>query len=264
MNLLKDKKGLITGALDERSIAWKVAEKAHSEGAQIFLTNAPVAQRLGNVKTLSTQLAAPLVWADLTQTTDIRTLYTEIQKTYGKIDFLLHSVGMSPNIRKNKPYYALDYDFYLKTLDVSAISLHKMLQVGLEMDVFAQGVSIVALSYIAAQRVFPKYNDMSDAKALLESITRVFGYYIGKKLRGRVNIVSQSPTLTTAGTGIEGFQEMYEYSDKMSPLGNATAEECADFIVVLFSDYTRKITMQTLYHDGGFSAMGISETVLNA
>lgn len=262
--LLRGKKGLITGALDEKSIAWHVAQRAHEEGAQLFLTNAPVALRLGQPQALADKLRAPLFPADLTSVADLEKLYDEaLRHLGGPLDFLLHSVGMSPNVRKGKSYPELDYDFYLKTLDVSAISLHKLLQIGRRKGAFARGASIVALSYIAAQRVFPKYGDMSDAKALLESIARMFGYFLGKELGVRVNIVSQSPTPTTAGTGISGFQEMYEYANRMSPLGNASAQACADFIVVLFSDLTRGVTMQTLYHDGGFSAMGISEDVLN-
>lgn len=262
-NLLKGKCGLITGALDEKSIAWHVARRAHEEGAQVVLTNAPVALRLGQPKALAERLGAPLFPADLTQIADIEKLYDQtLQYTGHPLDFVLHSVGMSPNVRKGKAYPELDYDFYAKTLDVSAISLHKMLQVGRAKGAFARGGSIVALSYIAAQRVFPKYGDMSDAKALLESIARLFGYYLGKELGVRVNIVSQSPTPTTAGTGIAGFEQMYAYADKMSPLGNASAEACADFIVALFSDLTRSVTLQTLYHDGGFSMMGIAEELL--
>ncbi len=262
-NLLSGKVGIITGALDEKSIAWHVAEKAHAEGARILLTNAPVALRLGAPKTLAEKLQAPLVPADLTQIADIEKLYDEALAHFGRpIDFLLHSIGMSLNIRKGRAYPDLDYEFYQKTLDVSAYSFHKLLQVGRRKGALARGGSIVALSYIAAQRVFPKYGDMADAKALLESIARSFGYWLGKELGVRVNIVSQSPTPTTAGSGIAGFEEMFQYAQKMSPLGNAPADACADFIVMLFSDYTRYVTMQTLYHDGGFSMMGISEEVL--
>jgi enoyl-[acyl-carrier protein] reductase I len=262
-NLLSGKVGIITGALDEKSIAWHVAEKAHAEGAQILLTNAPVALRLGTPKALAEKLQVPLIPADLTQITDIEKLYDAALSHFGRpIDFLLHSVGMSLNIRKGRAYPDIDYEFYLKTLDVSAISFHKLLQVGRRKGGFARGGSIVALSYIAAQRVFPKYGDMADAKALLESIARSYGYWLGKELGVRVNIVSQSPTPTTAGSGIAGFEAMYTYADKMSPLGNAPADACADFIVMLFSDYTRYVTMQTLYHDGGFSMMGISEDIL--
>ncbi len=262
-NLLAGKVGIITGALDEKSIAWHTAEKACQAGAQILLTNAPVALRLGTPKALAEKLQAPLIPADLTQVLDIEKLYEEALAHFGRpIDFLLHSVGMSPNIRKGRPYPDLDYDFYQKTLDVSAISFHKLLQVGHKKGALAKGASIVALSYIAAQRVFPKYGDMADAKALLESIARSFGYWLGKSAGIRVNIVSQSPTPTTAGSGIAGFERMYEYAHQMSPLGNAPAEACADFIIVLFSEYTRYVTMQTLYHDGGFSMVGISESLL--
>ncbi len=263
-NLLTGKCGIITGALDEKSIAWHTAGRAHAEGAQILLTNAPVALRLGKPKQLADKLGVPLVPADLTQIADIENLYQVALSHFGRpIDFLLHSVGMSPNIRKNRSYPEIDYELYQKTLDVSAISFHKMLQVGRQKGAFHRGASIVALSYIAAQRVFPRYGDMTDAKALLESIARMFGYWLGKELGARVNIVSQSPTPTTAGSGIAGFDRMYEYAQKLSPLGNAPAEACADYIVVLFSDYTRFVTMQTLYHDGGFSNMGISEALLS-
>lgn len=261
--LLRGKKGIITGALDEKSIAWHVALRAYEEGAQILLTNAPVALRLGQPQALAEKLNAPLIPADLTQIPDIEKLYDEALRHFGgPVDFVLHSVGMSPNLRKGKSYPEIDYDFYQKTLDVSAISFHKMLQVGRRKGAFARGGSIVALSYIAAQRVFPKYGDMSDAKALLESIARMFGYFLGKELGVRVNIVSQSPTPTTAGTGIAGFEAMFDYANKMSPLGNASAAACADFVVALFSDLTRSVTMQTLYHDGGFSMMGIAEELL--
>ncbi len=263
-NLLIGKVGIVTGALDEKSIAWHAAERAHQEGARVLLTNAPVALRLGAPKVLADKLGAPLIAADLTQISDIEKLYEAALAHFGRpIDFLLHSVGMSPNIRKGRLYPEVDYDFYQKTLDVSAVSFHKLLQVGRQKGAFARGGSIVALSYIAAQRVFPRYGDMADAKALLESIARSFGYWLGKESGIRVNIVSQSPTPTTAGSGIAGFETMYNYAQKMSPLGNAPADACADFIVVLFSDYTRSVTMQTLYHDGGFSMMGISEDVLS-
>ncbi|MCS6790380.1 MAG: SDR family oxidoreductase [Bacteroidia bacterium] len=262
--LLRGKKGIITGALDERSIAWQVARRAAEEGASVVMTNAPVALRLGQPRQLAEKLGAPLIPADLTQVSDIEKLYEETLKHFGgPVDFLLHSIGMSPNVRKEKAYPDIDYDFYIKTLDVSAISFHKMLKIGRDKGALAKGGSIVALSYIAAQRVFPAYGDMSDAKALLESIARMFGYFLGKELGVRINIVSQSPTPTTAGTGIRGFQTMYDYADQMSPLGNASAEACADFIIALFSDLTRSVTMQTLYHDGGFSMMGIAPQLLS-
>ncbi|MCS7076275.1 MAG: enoyl-ACP reductase [Bacteroidia bacterium] len=260
--LLKDKKGIIFGALDESSIAWKVAEKAYSEGATFLLTNAPVAMRLGNIKKLAQQCNTEVVPADATNLDDLRKLMETAKEKFGKIDFMLHSIGMSPNIRKNKPYNDLDYEFYNKTLDVSAISLHKMLHVAEKADILNRNASIVALTYIAAQRVFSKYSDMADAKALLESITRSYGYRLGTSLGVRVNTVSQSPTKTTAGSGIAGFEEMFNYAEKMSPLGNATADDCADFCIVLFSDYTRKVTMQNIYHDGGFSMVGISDAII--
>jgi enoyl-[acyl-carrier protein] reductase I len=260
--LLKGKKGIIFGALDESSIAWKVAEKAHTEGAEILLTNAPVAMRLGSIKNLAEKCNTEVISADATNLDDLKKLMETAKEKFGKIDFMLHSIGMSPNIRKNKPYNDLDYDFYNKTLDVSAISLHKMLHIAEKTETLNRGASIVALTYIAAQRIFSKYSDMADAKALLESITRSYGYRLGNSLGARLNTVSQSPTKTTAGSGIAGFEEMFNYADKMSPLGNASAEECADFCIMLFSDLTRKVTMQNLYHDGGFSMVGISDAVI--
>ncbi len=260
--LLKGKKGIIFGALDESSIAWKVAEKAYAEGAEILLTNAPVAMRLGSIKNLAEKCNTEIIPADATNLEDLKKLMERAKEKFGKIDFMLHSIGMSPNIRKNKPYNDLDYDFYNKTLDVSAISLHKMLHVAEKTEILNRGASIVALTYIAAQRIFSKYSDMADAKALLESITRSYGYRLGNSLGVRVNTVSQSPTKTTAGSGIAGFEEMFNYADKMSPLGNATAEDCADFCIMLFSDLTRKVTMQNLYHDGGFSMVGISDAII--
>lgn len=260
--LLKGKKGIIFGALDESSIAWKVAEKAYAEGAEILLTNAPVAMRLGSIKHLAEKCNTEVIPADATNLEDLKKLMETAKEKFGKIDFMLHSIGMSPNIRKNKPYNDLDYDFYNKTLDVSAISLHKMLHIAEKTEVLNRGASVVALSYIAAQRIFSKYSDMADAKALLEAITRSYGYRLGNSLGVRVNTVSQSPTKTTAGSGIAGFEEMFNYADKMSPLGNATAEDCADFCIMLFSDLTRKVTMQNLYHDGGFSMVGISDAII--
>lgn len=264
LGILKGKVGIITGALDESSIAWKTAVKAHQEGAKIILTNAPVAIRMGKIKDLAKELDAPLIPADATSIEDITKLYEVAKNEFGQIDFLLHSIGMSLNVRKNRPYTDLNYDFLQKTYDISAISFHKMMQVGLQMDIFKEWGSIVALSYIAAQRTFGKYNDMAEAKALLESFARSFGYHLGKLKKVRVNTISQSPTPTTAGSGVEGFEKMLHYAEKMSPLGNATAEECADFIIMLFSDYTKKLTMQNIYHDGGFSSVGVSEEVLES
>ncbi len=260
--ILKGKVGIITGALDESSIAWKTALKAYEEGAKIILTNAPVAIRMGKIKELSEKLNAPLVPADATSIDDITKLYEITKNEFGQIDFLLHSIGMSLNVRKNRPYTDLNYDFLNKTYDISAISFHKMMQLGLKMDIFKEWGSIVALSYIAAQRTFPKYNDMAEAKALLESYARSFGYHLGKLKKVRVNTISQSPTPTTAGSGVEGFEKMLNYAEKMSPLGNASADDCANFIIILFSDYTRKLTMQNIYHDGGFSSVGIAEELL--
>lgn len=261
-DLLAGKTGIIFGALDELSIAWKVAERAHAEGARFVLSNAPVALRLGSVKDLAERTGAPLIAADATSTDDLSALFDAAEAELGKIDFVLHSIGMSPNVRKKRVYTDLNYDWLQKTLDVSAVSFHKIMQLLYHRDLMNEWGSIVALSYVAAQRTFSEYNDMADAKALLESIARSFGYHFGKKNRVRVNTVSQSPTPTTAGTGVSGFEKMLAYGERMSPLGNATAEECADYCVMLFSDYTRKVTMQNLFHDGGFSTTGVAKDIL--
>jgi enoyl-[acyl-carrier protein] reductase I len=262
-NLLKGKRGIITGALDANSIAWKVAQRCHEEGAQIILTNAPIAMRMGEIKKLADETKSEIIPADATSVEDITKLYEEsMQKLGGKMDFVLHSIGMSVNIRKNIPYVESNYDFFSKGIDVSAMSLHKMLSVAMKMDAINEFGSVVALSYIAAQRTYPFYTDMADIKAFLESITRSFGYHYGKFRSVRVNTVSQSPTKTTAGTGIKGFDNFYNFADKISPLGNASADACANYCVTLFSDLTRMVTMQNLYHDGGYSTTGISSEVM--
>jgi len=262
-NLLKGKRGIITGALDENSIAWKVALKAYEEGATFTLTNAPIAMRMGEINKLAEQCQSKVIAADATVPEDLEKLYYEsIDFLGGKIDFVLHSIGMSTNIRKGRVYGDLNYDWFIKSLDVSALSLHKMLQVAEKMDAINENGSVVTLSYIASQRVFPDYTDMAQAKSLLESIVRSYGYRYGKLKKVRINSVSQSPTKTTAGTGISGFDVMYNYADEMSPLGNASADECAEYVITLFSDLTRKVTMQNLYHDGGFAHVGIAEGVV--
>jgi enoyl-[acyl-carrier protein] reductase I len=262
-NLLKGKRGIITGALDENSIAWKIALKAKEEGATFTLTNAPLAMRMGEIKKLAEACQAEIIPADATSVEELETLYTKSMEVLGgKIDFVLHSIGMSTNIRKNRPYGDLNYEWFLKSLDVSALSFHKMLQVAEKLDALNEYGSVVALSYIASQRSFPDYNDMAQAKAVLESIARSYGYRYGKLKKVRVNTVSQSPTKTTAGTGISGFDAFYEYANKMSPLGNATADDCANYVITLFSDFTRMVTMQNLFHDGGFSCVGISEEIV--
>jgi len=260
--LLEGKKGIIFGPLDEKSIAWQIALAAYREGARFAISNVKVAFRLGTVEELAKLCGnAPLIACDASNSEDLEQTFEQLKDEYGKIDFIVHSIGMSPNVRKKRPYEDLNYDWYHKTLDVSAMSLHRMIAAALKKDVLNDGASIVALSYIGAQRIFSTYSDMSDAKALLESIARNFGARLGK--RGiRVNTVSQSPTKTTAGTGIEGFDALYDFAEKISPLGNATAEDCADYVVTLLSDLTRKVTMQNLYHDGGFSSMGISDEII--
>ncbi len=262
-NLLAGKRGIITGALNKDSIAWKVAQRCHQEGATFVLTNAPLAMRMGEINALAEETGAAVIPADATDMADLTKLFSGAQEQLGgKIDFVLHSIGMSPNIRKGKEYGELNYDWFQKTLDVSALSLHKMLAVAEKLDALSEWGSVVALSYIAAQRVFPDYTDMAQAKAMLESIARSYGYRLGKQKNVRVNTVSQSPTKTTAGTGIEGFDVMYNYADAMAPLGNASADACADYCVALFSDLTRYVTMQNLLHDGGFGQVGISESVI--
>ncbi|MDR2684531.1 MAG: SDR family oxidoreductase [Prevotellaceae bacterium] len=257
--LLQGKKGVIFGALNGKSIAWKVAQKVVENGAKIVLTNAPVAMRMGEIQELGKELSAPLIAADATSLEDLENLFVRAKEHFGgQIDFVLHSIGMSPNVRKGRAYDDLDYNFLQKTLDVSAVSFHKMLQVAKKQDAIADGGSILSLSYIAAQRSFYGYNDMADAKSLLESIARNFGMVYGQEKGVRINTVSQSPTMTTAGNGVSGFNLFYDFAEKMSPLGNATAEDCADFCVVMFSDLTRKVTMQNIFHDGGFSTTGMS------
>ena len=255
-NLLKGKRGIIFGALNEQSIAWKVAVKAVEEGAQITLSNTPVAVRMGEVSALAEQLKCEVIPADATSVEDLENVFKRSMEVLGgQIDFVLHSIGMSPNVRKKRTYDDLDYDMLEKTLDISAVSFHKMIQSAKKMNAIADYGSIVALSYVAAQRTFYGYNDMADAKALLESIARSFGYIYGREHHVRVNTISQSPT---AGSGVKGMDKLFDFANRMSPLGNASADECADYCIVMFSDLTRKVTMQNLYHDGGFSSVGMS------
>jgi enoyl-[acyl-carrier protein] reductase I len=262
-NLLKGKKGIIFGALDEKSLAWKTAMRCFDEGAELVLTNAPVALRMGEINKLAEAVKAPVIGADVTNMDDLKKLFEEAMKHFGgKIDFILHSIGMSINVRKGKHYTEIDYGFNQKSLDISAMSLHRVLRTAWDMDAINDWGSVVALTYIASQRVFPDYNEMADAKALLESVTRSFGYYYGTKKKVRVNTVSQSPTRTTAGSGVKGFDGFISYAEKMSPLGNADADQCAGYITTLFSDLTRMVTMQNLFHDGGFSFTGVTQAVI--
>jgi enoyl-[acyl-carrier protein] reductase I len=257
--LLKGKRGIIFGALNENSIAWKVAERAYEEGAIFTLTNVPFAIRLGDTQTLADKCNTVVIPADASNVDDLEILIVKSMELLGgKLDFILHSIGMSPNVRKMRHYSDLDYDFLSKTLDVSAISFHKVLQTARKLDAINEWGSVLALSYVAAQRTFYGYNDMADAKSLLESIARSFGYIYGRERHVRINTISQSPTPTTAGNGIKMFGNLLDFSERMSPLGNATADECADYCITLFSDLTKKVTMQNLFHDGGFSSMGMS------
>ena len=263
-NLLKGKRGIIFGALNDMSIAWKVAERAVEEGATITLSNTPIAVRMGQVDALAEKLNAQVIPADATSVEDLETVFAKsVEILGGKIDFVLHSIGMSPNVRKKRTYDDLDYSMLEKTLDISAISFHKMLQVAKKQDAIAEYGSVVALTYVAAQRTFFGYNDMADAKSMLESIARSFGYIYGREKNVRINTISQSPTPTTAGKGIKDMDNLMDFANKMSPLGNADAEECANYCVMMFSDFTRKVTMQNLYHDGGFSSMGMSLRAMN-
>lgn len=258
-NLLKGKRGIIFGALDSKSIAWKVAEKAFEEGAIFTLSNTPTALRFGELDELAARCNAAIIPADATSVKDITHVFERSQEVLGgKLDFVLHSIGMSLNVRKKRVYNDLNYEYLNKTLDISAISFHKMLQIAYKMDAINEWGSVVGLSYVAAQRTLYGYNDMADAKALLESIARSFGYIYGREKKVRVNTISQSPTKTTAGSGVKGFDGLMDFTERMSPLGNATAEECADYCITLFSDLTKKVTMQNLFHDGGFSNMGMS------
>lgn len=262
--LLAGKRGIIFGALDESSIAWHVARQCAAEGGTLTLTNAPVAMRFGTIQKLGAELNAEVISADATSMSDLEALIDKsVEVLGGPLDFVLHSIGMSLNVRKGKHYTDINHEWMSKTFDISAMSFHKMMQVLYQKDAMAQGGSILALTYIAAQRVFPDYNEMADAKALLESFARSFGYHFGVKKGVRVNTVSQSPTVTTAGSGVKGFSDFFSYADAMAPLGNASAEACAQYCVTLFSDYTKSVTMQNLFHDGGFSAMGVNPAVLS-
>jgi len=263
-NLLKGKKGIIFGALDENSIAWKTAERVHEEGGQFVLTNAPIAMRMGQIKALAEKTGSEIIPADATNEEDLQNLISKSMEILGgKLDFVLHSIGMSVNVRKGRHYTDEKYDFTTKGWDVSALSFHKVMQSLYKADAMGEWGSIVALTYMAAQRTFPDYNDMADNKAYLESVARSFGYFFGKEKKVRVNTISQSPTPTTAGQGVKGFDGFITYAEKMSPLGNATADDCANYTVSLFSDLTKKVTMQNLFHDGGFSNTGVSQEVID-
>jgi enoyl-[acyl-carrier protein] reductase I len=264
-NLLKGKKGIIFGALDENSIAWKTAERAHEEGAEFVLTNAPIAMRMGTINQLAEKTGSQIIPADATSEEDLQNLVEKSMEILGgKLDFVLHSIGMSINVRKGRHYTDQKYDWTQKGTDVSAMSFHKVMQSLYKADAMNKWGSIVALTYMAAQRVFPDYNDMADNKAYLESIARSFGYFFGRDKKVRVNTISQSPTPTTAGSGVKGFEGFFSYAEEMSPLGNATALECADYTITLFSDLTKKVTLQNLFHDGGFSNMGVSTKIMEA
>jgi enoyl-[acyl-carrier protein] reductase I len=259
--LLNGKKGVVFGALNDSSIAWKIAEAIHREGGQFILSNAPVAKRLGGLDELADKTGAEIIWADATSEEDLNALFERAKELYGGVDFVVHSIGMGLNVRKNRPYEDINYEWYKKTLDISAMSLHRAVHSAETTGALNDGASIVALTYIGAQRTFSKYSEMGDAKALLESIVRSYGYRLGK--RGiRINSISQSPTITTAGSGIAGFDAMFKFAERIAPLGNADADSCADYTVAMLSDLTRMVTMQNLFHDGGFATMGISDELI--
>lgn len=259
--LLKGKKGVIFGALNQESLAWHIAEAIYREGGRFFLSNAPIVSRAGTLEKLAENTESSIIWADATSSDQISSLFEEVRDSFGNIDFIVHSIGMGMNVRKNKDYDELQYEWYHKTLDISAMSLHRIVRAAVDLDMINRGGSIIALTYLGSQRTFSKYSEMGDAKALLESIVRSFGYRLGQ-MGIRINCISQSPTATTAGHGIEGFDSMFEFARQISPLGNADAASCADFTVSMLSDLTRMVTMQTLYHDGGFSTMGISDQLI--
>ena len=262
--ILKGKKGIVFGALNDASIAWKVAQRCVEEGAEIILTNAPVAKKIGQTEVLAKEINTEVIYCDVTKMEDLENLVSQsLEKLGGKFDFVLHSVGMSLNVRKKKPYTDLNYDWMHTSLDISAMSFHRLMQVLWKQDAVKDWGSIMALSYIAAQRTFPDYSEMAEAKSMLESIARSFGYHYGKAKKVRVNTISQSPTMTTAGSGVGGFDAFYNYANKMSPLGNASADACADYVITMFSDYTKMVTMQNLFHDGGFSNTGISTDLMD-
>tara|TARA_B100001029_G_C15062919_1_gene460207 strand:+ start:1071 stop:1886 length:816 start_codon:yes stop_codon:yes gene_type:complete len=264
-DILKGKKGIIFGALDDQSIAWKTAESVKSEGGKFVLTNAPVAIRMGAINELAKKTDSKVIPADATQIEDLEKLIDEsMSKLDGKLDFVLHSIGMSVNVRKGRHYTDLNYDWMTKGWDVSAVSFHKLMQVLYKKDAMNQFGSIIALSYVAAQRTFPNYNDMADNKAYLESIARSFGYFFGKNKNVRVNTISQSPTPTTAGKGVKGLDGFLNYAEQISPLGNASAKDCANYIVMMFSDYSKRVTLQNLYNDGGFSNVGVSQEIIDS
>ena len=264
-NILVGKRGIIFGALDDQSIAWKTAESVKNEGGEFVLTNAPVAMRMGSINELAKKTGSIIIPADATELEDLEKLIDKsMDQLGGKLDFVLHSIGMSVNVRKGRHYTDLNYDWMKKGWDVSAVSFHKLMQVLYKKDAMNAWGSIVALSYVAAQRTFPNYNDMADNKAYLESIARSFGYFFGKDKHVRVNTISQSPTLTTAGKGVKGLDGFLNYAEQTAPLGNATAEDCANYTVMMFSDYTKRVTLQNLYNDGGFSNVGVSQEIIDA
>ena len=259
--LLKGKKGIIFGALDERSIGWRIALACKREGAEFVLSNAPVALRFGDLDKLAEETGSEIIPCDVSKEESVEEFMEKVEDGFGSVDFILHAIGMSPNIRKNQQYESLNYNWMQQTLDISAISLHKILHHANEKDLINEGGSVVALTFIGAQRIFSKYSDMNDAKALLESIARNYGSRLAEK-GIRVNTISQAPTKTSAGSGIEGFDGMYTFADKIAPLGNPSADDCADYCVTLFSDLTRMVTMQNLYHDGGFVTNGVNEEMI--
>lgn len=265
-DLLQNKRGIIFGAVDEQSLAWHVAMQCHAEGAKMVLTNSKYGIQLGNIQRLSELTDSPVLECDATDVNQLHSLLLESMNLLGgQIDFILHAVAMSPNIRRKRSYDKINYSYFEQTLDVSALSLHKLLQEAKSVDAIAEWGAVVALSYIAARKPICGYVDMGDAKALLESITRTFGQVYGEEKHVRINTISQSPTLTKSTIQFPELHIMQAFAQDMSPLGNADAESCAQACVMLFSDYTRYITMQNIYNDGGFSASGLTaKYILNS
>lgn len=263
-NLLHNKRGLILGAVDERSLAWAVAEQCHAEGATIVLSNTETAIRLGNVRQLADRLSAPLIACDMRKDEEVEHLLQEaVRQLGGPLDFVLHACAMSNNLRRQRDYDDVNYTYYHDTLDISALSLHRLLQTAKKLDAIAEYGSVVSLTYLAAERFVHGYNDMAEAKAMLQSITRNFGAIYGQHKHVRINTISQSPTPTRAGNQVSGITPFFDYADALAPLGNANQQDCAELCVMLFSDYTRKLTMQTIYNDGGFSQAGITQGLIN-
>jgi len=253
-NILSGKRGIIFGVLDSCSIAWEVAKRCKAEGADLVLTNTETALQLGETQNLAAQLQTSVIVCDASKIEDLESLMDNAEQLLGgKIDFILHAVAMSMNLRRHREYTNVNYSYFNQTIDISAISLHKLLQTCMKKNSLNQGASVVTLTYIASERFMEGYNDMADAKAMLESVVRNMGGIYGEKMGVRVNAISQSPIQTRAEHSFAQVEYFHDFAEQLAPLGRADAEDCANLCVMLFSDYTRKVTMQTIYNDGGFS-----------